>query len=175
MNIVVGVSGGIAAYKAVALVRLFAEAGHEVRVVPTKSALNFVGKVTWEAISGHPVTHEVYSNTSEVLHVRLGQQADAVVIAPATANTIAKLAGGLADDLLGNTALTTHGPLFIAPAMHTEMWQHPATQHNIEVLQQRGATIIGPESGRLTGTDTGPGRMSEPQQILDAVMAQLNG
>lgn len=173
MNIVVCVSGGIAAYKSVSLVRLFVEAGHSVRVVPTEKALEFVGAVTWEAISGYPVAHSVFSHTSEVLHVRLGQEADAVVIAPATANTMAKLATGMADDLLGTTALATEAPLFIAPAMHTEMWEHPATQHNAQVLQQRGATLIGPESGRLTGKDTGPGRMSEPQQIFDAVMAGL--
>ncbi|MFC6236169.1 flavoprotein, partial [Leucobacter soli] len=166
MNIVLGVSGGIAAYKAVSLARLFVEAGHELHVVPTANALEFVGAVTWEAISGHPVTHEVNERADEVRHVRLGQQADAVVVAPATASAIARLAAGIADDLLGTTALATRAPLILAPAMHTEMWEHPATRRNVELLRERGATIVGPDSGRLTGADSGPGRMSDPERIF---------
>jgi phosphopantothenoylcysteine decarboxylase/phosphopantothenate--cysteine ligase len=173
MNIVVCVSGGIAAYKSVSLVRLFVEAGHRVHVVPTEHALQFVGAATWEAISGHPVAHDVFTSTDEVLHVRLGQEADAVVVAPATAHTMAKMVAGLADNLLGTTLLATRAPVYIAPAMHTEMWEHPSTQHNVAVLRQRGVTLIGPESGRLTGSDSGLGRMSEPQQIFERVSREL--
>lgn len=170
MNILLGVSGGIAAYKSVLLLRLLVEAGHDVHVVPTESALEFVGAVTWEAISGHPVTHEVHDGAAGVLHVRLGQEADVIVIAPATANTIARLAAGIADDLLGTTLLATRAPVVIAPAMHTEMWEHPATQRNVQLLRERGATIVGPDSGRLTGADSGPGRMSEPERIFEETL-----
>lgn len=175
MNIVLGVTGGIAAYKAVSLARLFVEAGHELHIVPTADALRFVGLPTWEAISRHPVTTSVHDDVPEVRHVGLGQRADLVVIAPATANTLAKMTVGLADDLLGTTLLATQAPVLVAPAMHTEMWQHPATQHNIEVLRSRGIEFVGPESGRLTGNDSGPGRMSEPQQIFERALALLDG
>lgn len=175
MNIVLGVTGGIAAYKAVLLARLFTEAGHTVRVIPTEHSLQFVGAVTWEALTHHPVTHRVYEAADQVQHVRLGQEADVVVIAPATANTLAKAAAGLADDLLGTTLLATKAPVFFAPAMHTEMWEHPATQASVHTLQERGAHIVGPASGRLTGTDSGPGRMSEPAEIFDAVMRGVEG
>lgn len=167
MNIVLGVTGGIAAYKAVSLARLFIEAGHEVHVVPTEHALRFVGTATWEAISRNPVTTSVHDDVPEVRHVGLGQRADLVVVAPATANTLAKMAAGIADELLGTTLLATRAPVLVAPAMHTEMWQHPATQHNIELLRARGVQFVGPESGRLTGDDSGPGRMTEPQQIFE--------
>lgn len=173
MNIVLGVSGGIAAYKAVMLARLYVEAGHEVHVVPTENALCFVGAPTWEAISRHAVTTSVHEDVPEVRHVALGQRADLVVIAPATANTLAKMAAGTADDLLGTTLLSTRAPVLVAPAMHTEMWQHAATQHNIELLRSRDVHIVGPESGRLTGDDAGPGRMTEPQQIFDRSLELL--
>ncbi|QIM16810.1 bifunctional phosphopantothenoylcysteine decarboxylase/phosphopantothenate synthase [Leucobacter insecticola] len=173
MNIVLGVTGGIAAYKAVALARLFVEAGHEVHVIPTADALRFVGAPTWEAISRNPVTTSVHEDVPEVRHVALGQRADVVVVAPATANTLARMTAGLADDLLGTTLLATRAPVVVAPAMHTEMWQHPATQDNVAILRARGVHFIGPESGRLTGDDTGPGRMSEPEEIFAEVRALL--
>ena len=174
MNIVLGVSGGIAAYKAVALARLFVEAGHELHVVPTADALRFVGAPTWEAISRNPVTVSVHDDVPEVRHVALGQRAELVVVAPATANTLARMAAGIADDLLGTTLLATRAPVLVAPAMHTEMWLHPATRHNIEVLRSRGIAFAGPESGRLTGDDSGPGRMSEPEAIFAAALALLD-
>ena len=170
MNIVVGVTGGIAAYKAVHLVRLLIKAGHEVTVIPTDDALRFVGLPTWEAISRHEVTTSVHEDVARVRHVALGQAADLVIVAPATANTIAKMAAGLADDLLGTTLLATTAPVAIAPAMHTEMWRHPATQAGIATLRARGVQIVGPGDGELTGGDSGPGRMLEPEEILDAVL-----
>ncbi|QIM18728.1 bifunctional phosphopantothenoylcysteine decarboxylase/phosphopantothenate synthase [Leucobacter coleopterorum] len=173
MNIVLGVTGGIAAYKSVALARLLVEAGHDVQVVPTDDALRFVGKPTWEAISRHPVTTSVHEDVPEVRHVALGQRADLIVIAPATANTLARMTAGLADDLLGTTLLATRAPVLVAPAMHTEMWQHAATQDNVAILRRRGVQFIGPESGRLTGNDSGPGRMSEPEQIFARVAEML--
>lgn len=175
VNIVLGVSGGIAAYKAVALARLLVEAGHEVHVVPTADALRFVGQPTWEAISRHPVTTSVHDDVPEVRHVALGQNADLVVVAPATANTLARMTAGLADDLLGTTLLSTQAPVLVAPAMHTEMWQHPATQDNVAILRARGVAFVGPESGRLTGDDSGPGRMSEPADIFARVQEMLDG
>lgn len=173
MNIVLGVSGGIAAYKAVSLARLFVEAGHELHVVPTADALRFVGLPTWEAISRNPVTTSVHEDVPEVRHVALGQRADLVVVAPATANTLAKMAAGLADDLLGTTLLSTGAPVLVAPAMHTEMWRHAATQRNAAVLRERGVRFVGPESGRLTGDDSGPGRMSEPEAIFRRSLEML--
>lgn len=173
MNIVLGVTGGIAAYKSVALARLLVEAGHDVHVIPTEDALRFVGKPTWEAISRHPVTTSVHEDVPEVRHVALGQRADLVVIAPATANTLARMTAGIADDLLGTTLLATRAPVLVAPAMHTEMWQHPATQDNVAILRRRGVEFVGPESGRLTGDDSGPGRMSEPEQIFARVVGML--
>ena len=171
LNVVVGVTGGIAAYKAVGVVRGLVLAGHRVTVVPTEAALRFVGRPTWEAISRNPVHTDLYEGVAEVRHVALGQSADLIVIAPATAHFIAKMALGLADDLLGNTVLATTAPVVIAPAMHTEMLQNPATAHNLEVLRQRGVTIVGPESGQLTGNDAGPGRMTEPDAIVEAALA----
>lgn len=169
-----GVTGGIAAYKAVLLARLLVEAGHELHVVPTPDALRFVGLPTWEAISRHPVTSSVHDDVPEVRHVALGQRADLVIVAPATANTLARMAAGVADDLLGTTLLATTAPVLVAPAMHSEMWQHAATQHNVATLRARGVAVIGPESGRLTGDDSGPGRMSEPEQIFAAAMALVD-
>ncbi|MRG58542.1 bifunctional phosphopantothenoylcysteine decarboxylase/phosphopantothenate--cysteine ligase CoaBC [Agromyces sp. CFH 90414] len=171
MNVVVGIAGGIAAYKAVGVVRALVLAGHDVHVVPTEAALRFVGRPTLEAISRNPVHTDLYEGVAEVRHVAIGQAADLIVIAPATANTIAKLATGLADDLLGNTVLASEAPLVIAPAMHTEMWRHPATQANIATLAARGVTIVGPAVGQLTGADSGPGRMEEPEVIVGAALA----
>ncbi|GAA2187236.1 bifunctional phosphopantothenoylcysteine decarboxylase/phosphopantothenate--cysteine ligase CoaBC [Leucobacter alluvii] len=173
MNIVLGVTGGIAAYKVVQLARTLVEDGHDVHVVPTAEALRFVGKPTWEAISRNPVTTSVHDDVPEVRHVGLGQRADLIVVAPATANTLARMSAGLADDLLGTTLLATRAPVLVAPAMHTEMWQHPATQDNVAILRSRGVHFVGPESGRLTGADTGPGRMSEPETIAERVRALL--
>jgi phosphopantothenoylcysteine decarboxylase/phosphopantothenate--cysteine ligase len=165
-NVVVGVAGGIAAYKAVSVVRALVLAGHDVHVVATENALRFVGRPTLEAISRNPVHSDLYEGVSEVRHVAIGQAAELIVIAPATANTIAKLAAGLADDLLGNTVLASSAPLVIAPAMHTEMWLNPATVANVALLRSRGIHIVGPAVGQLTGTDAGPGRMSEPDEIV---------
>lgn len=171
MFVVVGVTGGIAAYKTVHLVRRLIGEGHEVHVVPTEDALRFVGKPTWEAISRNPVTTSVHEDVATVRHVSLGQRADLVIVAPATANTLAKMAAGLADDLLGTTLLATTAPVVVAPAMHTEMWRHPATQENMRVLRSRGVHVVGPADGPLTGGDSGPGRMSEPDEIADAALA----
>ncbi len=165
-RVVLGVSGGIAAYKACELLRLFTESGHDVTVVPTASALEFVGAPTWAALSGKPVRTDVWTDVHEVPHVRLGQTADLVVVAPATANTLAKAAHGLADDLLSNTLLTARCPVIFAPAMHTEMWEHPATVANVATLRERGALVIEPAEGRLTGADTGKGRLPEPAEIF---------
>lgn len=173
MNIVVGVTGGIAAYKAVNVIRGLVLAGHDVHVVATDAALRFVGKPTLEAISRNIVHTDLYEGVAEVRHVAIGQAADLIVIAPATANSIAKLAAGLADDLLGNTVLASRAPVVIAPAMHTEMWQHPATVHNIDVLRSRGVTVVGPAVGQLTGADSGPGRLEEPDEIVRAALAVL--
>jgi phosphopantothenoylcysteine decarboxylase/phosphopantothenate--cysteine ligase len=172
-RVVLGVGGGIAAYKACELLRRFTESGHDVQVVPTASALNFVGAPTWEALSGHPVSAQVWERVYEVPHVRFGQQADLVVIAPATADLLAKAAHGLADDLLTNTLLTARCPVVFAPAMHTEMWQHPATRENVATLRRRGATVLDPAVGRLTGADSGPGRLPEPEQVFEAAVAVL--
>lgn len=164
-RVVVGVAGGIAAYKACSVVRQLAEAGHDVRVVPTESALRFVGAATFEALSGHPVRTGVFEDVSEVPHVRIGQEADLVVIAPATADLLARAVAGRADDLLTATLLTARCPVLFAPAMHTEMWLHPATAANVATLRQRGAAVLEPASGRLTGRDSGPGRLPEPEEI----------
>ncbi|MDT0449869.1 bifunctional phosphopantothenoylcysteine decarboxylase/phosphopantothenate--cysteine ligase CoaBC [Streptomyces hesseae] len=166
-NVVLGVSGGIAAYKACELLRRLTESGHDVRVVPTASALNFVGEATWAALSGHPAGTEVWESVHEVPHVRIGQRADLVVVAPATADMLAKAAHGLADDLLTNTLLTARCPVVFAPAMHTEMWENPATQENVATLRRRGAIVIEPAVGRLTGVDTGKGRLPEPGEIFE--------
>ncbi|WBU38650.1 bifunctional phosphopantothenoylcysteine decarboxylase/phosphopantothenate--cysteine ligase CoaBC [Homoserinibacter sp. YIM 151385] len=173
MNVVVGITGGIAAYKAVGVVRGLVLAGHDVHVVATEAALRFVGRPTLEAISRNPVHTELYEGVAEVRHVALGQRADLVVIAPATANTVAKLAAGIADDLLGNTVLASRAPLLIAPAMHTEMWEHPATRANTALLRERGVHLVGPVAGQLTGQDSGVGRMAEPDAIVAAATGLL--
>lgn len=172
-RIVLGVSGGIAAYKAAMLLRRFTESGHDVHVVPTRAALEFVGAATWEALSGHPVQTGVFERVSEVPHVRLGRTADLVVVAPATADLLAKAAHGNADDLLTATLLTATAPVVLAPAMHTEMWHHPATVDNVATLRRRGTIVLDPDSGRLTGDDTGPGRLPDPETIYDAALAAL--
>lgn len=164
-RIIVGVAGGIAAYKACTVVRQLTEAGHEVRVVPTESALKFVGAATFEALSGQPVHTGVFESVPEVPHVRIGQQADLVVVAPATADLLARAVAGRADDLLTATLLTARCPVLFAPAMHTEMWFHPATVENVATLRRRGAVVLEPASGRLTGADTGPGRLPEAEEI----------
>ena len=166
-EIVVGVCGGIAAYKSASLVRLFTESGDRVTVVPTASALKFVGAPTWEALSGRPVSSEVFESVDQVRHVKIGQLADLVVVAPTTANVLAKAAHGLADDLLTNTLLTTRGPVVFAPAMHTEMWENAATQANVRTLRERGHVVLEPAVGRLTGIDTGKGRLPEPAEIFE--------
>jgi phosphopantothenoylcysteine decarboxylase / phosphopantothenate---cysteine ligase len=170
-SIVLGVGGGIAAYKAADLLRKLTEAGHDVRVVPTAAALQFVGAPTWSALSHHPVAADVWTDAEDVPHVRLGRQADLVVVAPATADLLARAAHGSADDLLTNTLLTARCPVLFVPAMHTEMWEHPATIDNVATLRRRGAVVLEPASGRLTGTDTGKGRMPEPLEI--AQLAEL--
>jgi phosphopantothenoylcysteine decarboxylase/phosphopantothenate--cysteine ligase len=164
-RIVVGVAGGIAAYKACSVVRQLSESGHDIRVVPTEAALRFVGSATFEALSGNPVRTGVFEDVPDVPHVRLGQEADLVVIAPATADLLARAASGRADDLLTATLLTARCPVLFAPAMHTEMWLHPATVDNVTTLRRRGAVVLEPASGRLTGTDTGSGRLPEPEEI----------
>lgn len=171
MRIVLGVSGGVAAYKAVLLLRLLREQGHRVRVVPTASALRFVGAPTWEALSGEPATDQVFEDVEHVPHVALGQGADLVVVAPATADLLARAAAGRADDLLTSTLLTARCPVVMAPAMHTEMWEHPATVANVATLRARGVHVIEPASGRLTGADTGPGRLPEPDEIARVALA----
>lgn len=172
-RVVVGVAGGIAAYKACHLVRDFKEAGDDVRVVPTPSALEFVGAATFEALSGHPVDTGVFSRVDEVQHVRVGQEAELLVIAPATADVIARIAAGRADDLLTATVLVATCPIVIAPAMHTEMWLNPATQANVATLRERGITVLEPAHGRLTGKDTGPGRLLEPHAIAEMARTVL--
>ena len=171
MNIVVGITGGIAAYKAVNVVRGLVLAGHDVHVVATEGALRFVGRPTLEAISRNPVHSELYEGVAEVRHVAIGQAAELIVVAPATATSIAKITAGLADDLLGNTILASKAPLLLAPAMHTEMWQNPATVANVAALRARGVQFIGPASGQLTGSDSGQGRMAEPEDIIAAALA----
>lgn len=151
------------------MLRGLREAGHEVVVVPTAAALQFVGEPTWAALSGRPVATSVWDSTDQVRHVRLGQQADAVVVVPATADLLARATQGIANDLLTNVLLTAHCPILMAPAMHTEMWQHPATQHNVQTLRDRGVVVLDPATGRLTGADSGPGRLPDPQVIVAAV------
>ena len=172
-RIVLGVSGGIAAYKACELLRRFTEGGASVRVVPTESALKFVGAPTWAALSGNPVATSVWDDVHEVPHVRIGQDADLVVVAPATADLLARAVAGIADDLLTSTLLTARCPVLFAPAMHTEMWEHAATVENVATLRRRGAVVLDPASGRLTGADTGPGRLPEPAQIHAAELRLL--
>jgi phosphopantothenoylcysteine decarboxylase/phosphopantothenate--cysteine ligase len=173
MRIVLGVGAGIAAYKSCELLRLLTESGHNVRVVPTSDALRFVGEATWSALSGEPVSSSIWDDVHDVPHVRLGQTADLVMVAPATADLLARAAAGMSDDLLTAVLLTAHCPVVFAPAMHTEMWQHPATQANVSVLRDRGAVVLDPASGRLTGPDTGPGRLPEPAELFAVALRVL--
>jgi phosphopantothenoylcysteine decarboxylase / phosphopantothenate---cysteine ligase len=172
-RVVLGVSGGIAAYKAAELLRRFTESGYDVTVVPTAAALQFVGSVTWEALSGKPVATGIFSDVPAVAHVVLGQHADLVVVAPATAHLLAKAAHGLSDDLLSATLLTARCPVVFAPAMHTEMWEHPATRANVSTLRSRGVVVLEPAHGRLTGADSGVGRLPEPGEIFAAAVEVL--
>jgi phosphopantothenoylcysteine decarboxylase/phosphopantothenate--cysteine ligase len=165
-HVVLGVGGGIAAYKVAEVLRLLTETGHSVQVVPTAAALRFVGSATWEALSGRPAPTEVWGDVPTVPHVRLGQQADLVIVAPATADLLARAAHGLADDLLTNVLLTARCPVLMAPAMHTEMWEHAATQANVATLRERGVVVLDPAVGRLTGADSGKGRLPEPEEIV---------
>jgi len=173
MRIVLGVGAGIAAYKCCELLRMFTEAGHRTRVVPTPDALRFVGEATWAALSGEPVSTDVWADVPEVPHVALGQGADLVFVAPATADLLARAAAGMAGDLLTSVLLTARCPVVFAPAMHTEMWQHPATQANVALLRSRGAVVIDPATGRLTGPDTGPGRLPEPAELFTVALRVL--
>ncbi|PXY19181.1 bifunctional phosphopantothenoylcysteine decarboxylase/phosphopantothenate--cysteine ligase CoaBC [Prauserella muralis] len=172
-RVVLGVGGGIAAYKACEVLRGLTETGHDVRVVPTEAALNFVGAATFEALSGHPVHTGVFTEVPDVQHVRVGKEADLVLVVPATADLLARAAHGLADDLLTNTLLTARCPVAFFPAMHTEMWEHPATQDNVALLRSRGAVVTEPAAGRLTGVDTGKGRLADPREIVDVARLLL--
>jgi phosphopantothenoylcysteine decarboxylase/phosphopantothenate--cysteine ligase len=165
-RVILGVAAGIAAYKACELLRLLKEAGHSVRVVPTPDALRFVGEPTWSALSGEPVTTDVWTGVADVPHVKLGQTADLVIVAPATADLLARAAAGMSGDLLTATLLTARCPVVYAPAMHTEMWEHPATQHNVATLRARGALVVEPAVGRLTGKDSGKGRLPDPAELF---------
>ena len=170
MRVVLGVTGGIAAYKATGIIRLLTEAGHEVKVIPTANALRFIGATTLEALSHNSVDPDLYTDVESVKHVELGQSADLVIVAPATASFLARMASGLADDLLMNTLLATKAPVLVAPAMHTEMWQNPATVANVATLRSRGIEVLDPAVGRLTGADSGPGRLPEPDEIVAAAL-----
>jgi phosphopantothenoylcysteine decarboxylase/phosphopantothenate--cysteine ligase len=173
VRVVLGVAGGIAAYKAVHLLRLLRADGHTVRVVPTRTALEFVGRPTWQALSGEPVSTDVLTEVEQVAHVEIGRTADLVIIAPATADLLSRAAAGRADDLLTATLLVATCPVLVAPAMHTQMWQHPATVANVATLRARGVHVLDPADGRLTGADSGPGRLPEPEQIAAAALALL--
>jgi phosphopantothenoylcysteine decarboxylase/phosphopantothenate--cysteine ligase len=174
LNVVLGVSGGIAAYKVASILRLLTEAGHNVQVVPTQAALNFVGSATWEALSGNPVISEVWDDVPDVPHVRIGQAADLVIVAPATADLLSRAASGAANDLLTNVLLTARCPIVYAPAMHTEMWLNAATQENVATLRSRGSIIIDPADGRLTGADSGPGRLPDAEEIVSVALGVLS-
>lgn len=171
MRVVLGVTGGIAAYKATGIIRLLTEAGHDVKVIPTANALRFIGATTLEALSHNSVDPDLYTDVESVKHVELGQSADLVIVAPATASFLARMASGLADDLLMNTLMATKAPILVAPAMHTEMWQNAATVANVDTLRARGIEVLDPAVGRLTGADSGPGRLPEPEEIVAAALA----
>jgi phosphopantothenoylcysteine decarboxylase / phosphopantothenate---cysteine ligase len=174
LNIVIGVGGGIAAYKVAGLVRLLSEAGHNIHVVPTAASLNFVGSATWEALSGNTVVTDLWSSVADVPHVHIGQNADLVIVAPATADLLSRAASGSANDVLTNVLLTATCPIVYAPAMHTEMWLHAATQANVSTLKARGSVVIEPASGRLTGEDSGPGRLPEVADIAALALATVS-
>jgi phosphopantothenoylcysteine decarboxylase/phosphopantothenate--cysteine ligase len=170
VRVVLGVTGGIAAYKATGIIRLLTESGHDVKVIPTANALRFIGATTLEALSHNSVDPDLYTDVESIKHVELGQSADLVIVAPATASFLARMASGLADDLLMNTLLATKAPILVAPAMHTEMWQNPATVANVALLRSRGIEVLDPAVGRLTGADSGPGRLPEPEEIVSAAL-----
>jgi phosphopantothenoylcysteine decarboxylase/phosphopantothenate--cysteine ligase len=172
LRILLGITGGIAAYKAANLIRAFTEHGHTVQALPTQNALRFIGKATLEALSGTAIDNDMYQDVHEVRHVELGANADLIVVAPATANFLAKLANGIADDLLMNAILASTSAIYVCPAMHTEMWQNPATQANVATLKARGISVMEPASGRLTGSDSGPGRLPETEDIVNFVMGK---
>ena len=174
-RVILGVGAGIAAYKACELLRLFKESGHSVRVIPTPDALRFVGEPTWAALSGEPVTTDVWTGVADVPHVKLGQTADLVIIAPATADLLARAATGMSNDLLTATLLTARCPVVYAPAMHTEMWEHPATQANVATLRSRGAVVVEPAVGRLTGKDSGKGRLPDPEALFELAVRMMGG
>ena len=174
MRILVGITGGIAAYKSASVVRGFTEAGHDVKVLPTQNALRFIGATTLEALSHNVVDSDLYTDVESVKHIALAQEADLVVVAPATASFLARYATGIADDLLINVLLATKAKVVIAPAMHTEMWLHESTKENVAKLRSRGVLVIEPESGRLTGNDTGVGRLPEPEEIVRKSLAFYN-
>ena len=171
LNVLLGITGGISAYKATGVIRGFTELGHSVKVVPTQNALRFIGATTLEALSHNAVDPNLFTDVDSVKHVALGQEADLVVVSPATAAFLARYAGGVADDLLLNTLLVTKASVVVVPAMHTEMWQHPATQKNVAILRARGVFVMEPDSGRLTGSDTGPGRLPEASAIVSTALA----
>ena len=173
MRVVVGITGGIAAFKATSIVRLLTEAGHTVKVVPTQNALRFIGSTTLEALSHNTVDADLYTDVADVKHIELGKSADLIIVAPATASFIARTAAGIADDLLGNVILASNAPVVIAPAMHSEMWLNPATVDNVAKLRERGIVVIEPASGRLTGSDTGIGRLPEPEEIVEQALRAI--
>ncbi len=174
MHVIVGITGGIAAYKTTSIIRLLTEAGHTVKVIPTQNALRFIGATTLEALSHNTVDSDLYTDVDSVKHVALGQEADLVIVAPASASFIARYAAGIADDLLGNTLLVTKAPVVLAPAMHSEMWLHAATQQNIQTLTDRGVHILEPAVGRLTGEDSGIGRLPEPEDIVEFALSKVS-
>ena len=174
MHVIVGITGGIAAYKATSIIRLLTQAGHTVKVIPTQNALRFIGATTLEALSHNSVDSDLYNDVESVKHVSLGQEADLVIVAPASASFLARYAAGIADDLLGNTLLVTKAPVVLAPAMHTEMWFHAATQQNLRTIEDRGVHILEPAVGRLTGADSGIGRLPEPEQIVEFALSKVS-
>jgi phosphopantothenoylcysteine decarboxylase/phosphopantothenate--cysteine ligase len=173
MHVIVGITGGIAAYKATNIIRLLTEAGHTVKVIPTQNALRFIGATTLEALSHNTVDADLYTDVESVKHVSLGQEADLVIVAPASAAFLGRFAAGIADDLLGNTLLVTKAPIVLAPAMHSEMWQNLATSENVSTLAKRGVHILEPAVGRLTGEDSGIGRLPEPEQIVEFALSKI--
>lgn len=171
LNVILGITGGISAYKATGVIRGLAEAGHSVKVIPTQNALRFIGATTLEALSHNSVDPDLYTDVDSVKHVALGQGADLIVVAPASAAFLGRYAAGIADDLLMNTLLASKAPVLVVPAMHTEMWLNPATQANVATLRDRGVTVLEPDSGRLTGADSGPGRLPEPEAIVNVALS----
>lgn len=174
MHVIVGITGGIAAYKATSIIRLLTEAGHTVKVIPTQNALRFIGATTLEALSHNTVDADLYTDVESVKHVSLGQEADLIIVAPASAAFLGRFASGIADDLLGNTLLVTKAPVVVAPAMHSEMWLNAATVQNVKTLIERGVRVLEPTVGRLTGDDSGIGRLPEPEQIVEFALSQMS-